>query len=168
MPYMACNFHIALNFVSSWAVSSERWAVVSVPVTWQIRKIQQLPGFSDEHFHHSWPMHVFDFSSNGFRRGKAKKNVWLFAESLDNWAPYIKVGKAFLILIYLIFCYLLWFWSSCARNEWFIFIRRLIFISWRLRYQNTLFFIYAQIETESLGPFIRAKISRGLNKPRLK
>jgi hypothetical protein len=50
---------------------------------------------------------------------KAKKNVWLFAENLHIWAPYIKVGKALLILIYLIFCYILW----------------------RLRYQNTNFFM---------------------------
>jgi hypothetical protein len=44
------NFRIALNFVSR-SVSGERWAVVSVPVTWQIRKIQQIPSFNDEHFH---------------------------------------------------------------------------------------------------------------------
>jgi hypothetical protein len=40
MPYMACNFHIALNFVSSWAVS--------ILVTWQIHKIQQIPSLSNK------------------------------------------------------------------------------------------------------------------------
>jgi hypothetical protein len=60
-----------------------------------------------------------------------------------------------LFLIYLIFCYFLWFWSCCARTDYLSLIRRYVLCKTRdiyrerPRYQNT-HFLYAQIETKPL------------------
>jgi hypothetical protein len=84
MTYMACNFHIALNFVSSWAMNGGD----------RTGGRKSRGKFVKYDKYRVFPTSIFITCTHArfrprlsSRKCKEKYNYWLFAETLHNWAP---------------------------------------------------------------------------------